>query len=152
MKVEAQLEKLGLKLPPATGPGANYVPWVREGNLIFVSGQIPQDEQGIRYKGRVGEEVSIEDGYASARLCALNCIAWLKHAVGDLDLVQQIVRVGGFVNCAASFGQHPQVINGASDLIVELFGESGRHARAAVGTSSLPLNVSTEVELIAVVK
>jgi enamine deaminase RidA (YjgF/YER057c/UK114 family) len=114
---------------------------------------VPRGADGkLAYVGKVGQELSVEDGYASARLCALNCMAQLQAALGSLDKVRRIVRVGGFVNCTDGFTQQPQVINGASDVLVEVFGDKGRHARAAVGNNALPGNVATEVELVAAVE
>jgi enamine deaminase RidA (YjgF/YER057c/UK114 family) len=150
MSIEKRLQELGLTLPPAAAPLANYVPFVREGSLVFVSGQVPRGEDGqLRYVGKVGAGLTVEDGYAAARLCALHCMAQLKAAAGSLDKVRRIVRVGGFVNCTEGFAQQPQVVNGASDLLVEVFGDKGRHARAAVGSNALPGNVAVEVELVA---
>jgi enamine deaminase RidA (YjgF/YER057c/UK114 family) len=153
MTIEQRLRELGIALPPAAAPVANYVPYVQEGSLIFVAGQVPRGADGkLAYVGKVGQELSVEDGYASARLCALNCMAQLQAALGSLDKVRRIVRVGGFVNCTDGFTQQPQVINGASDVLVEVFGDKGRHARAAVGNNALPGNVATEVELVAAVE
>jgi len=153
MTIEQRLRELGIALPPAAAPVANYVPYVQEGSLIFVAGQVPRGADGkLAYVGKVGQELSVEDGYASARLCALNCMAQLQAALGSLDRVRRIVRVGGFVNCTDGFTQQPQVINGASDVLVEVFGDKGRHARAAVGNNALPGNVATEVELVAAVE
>jgi enamine deaminase RidA (YjgF/YER057c/UK114 family) len=153
MTIEQRLRELGIALPPAAAPVANYVPYVQEGSLIFVAGQVPRGADGkLAYVGKVGQELSVEDGYASARLCALNCMAQLQAALGSLDKVRRIVRVGGFVNCTDGFAQQPQVINGASDVLVEVFGDKGRHARAAVGNNALPGNVATEVELVAAVE
>lgn len=153
MSIEQRLKELGITLPPAPAPGANYVPYVREGNLIFVAGQLPREADGqLQHVGKVGDELSVEDGYASARVCALNCLAQLQAALGSLDRVKRIVRVGGFVNCTDGFTQQAQVINGASDVIVEVLGDRGKHARAAVGNNSLPRNVATEVELVAAVE
>jgi enamine deaminase RidA (YjgF/YER057c/UK114 family) len=150
MSIEKRLQELGITLPSAAAPLANYVPYVQEGTLIFISGQVPRGDDGqLKYVGKVGQELSVEDGYASARLCALNCLAQLRAALGSLDKVKRIVRVGGFVNCTDGFTQQPQVVNGASDLIVEVFGDKGRHARAAVGNNALPGNVATEVEMVA---
>ncbi len=149
-KIEARLAELGITLPEAAAPAANYVPWTVTGNLIFVAGQITLADGTLKHQGRLGAGVTLEEGYAAARLCGLNVIAQLKAACdGDLDRVVQIVRLGGFVNAAADFHDHPKVINGASDLMVEVFGNKGRHARAAVGCASLPLNVATEVEAVA---
>jgi enamine deaminase RidA (YjgF/YER057c/UK114 family) len=150
MSIDKRLQELGITLPSAAAPLANYVPYVQEGTLIFISGQVPRGEDGqLKYVGKLGKELSVEDGYAAARLCALSCLAQLRAALGSLDKVKRIVRLGGFVNCTADFAQQPQVINGASDLIVEVFGDKGRHARAAVGSNALPGNVATEVEMVA---
>lgn len=153
MSIEQRLKELNITLPAASTPAANYVPYVREGSLIFVAGQLPWDLDGeLKHLGKVGQALSMEDGYASARLCALNCLAQLQAALGSLDRIKRIVRVGGFVNCVDGFTQQAQVINGASDVIVEVFGDRGKHARAAVGTNALPRNVATEVELVAAVE
>ncbi len=146
-KTEARLSELGIELPEAAAPAANYVPYVITGNLVFISGQITMWNGTLMYKGRLGENLSLDDGLAAARLCALNLIAQLKAACdGDLDRVSRCVRLGGFVNCTPDFTDHPKIVNGASDLMVEIFGEAGKHARAAVGCSSLPLGVSVEIE------
>ncbi len=149
--IDERLQELGIVLPSAPVPMANYVPCIEINGLIIVSGQVPKGDDGLKYVGKLGRNISVEEGYASARLCALNCLAQLKRYLGSLDKVKQIVRVGGFVNSTEDFTQHPQVINGASDVIVEVFGDKGHHARAAVGTSQLPSGVSTEVEMMAAV-
>jgi len=146
-KIDARLIELGIDLPEAAAPAANYVPYVITGNLVFISGQITLWNGDLMYKGRLGENLSLDDGLAAARLCGLNLIAQLKAACGgDLDRVSGCVRLGGFVNCTPDFTDHPKVINGASDLMAKVFGEAGKHARAAVGCSSLPLGVAVEVE------
>ncbi len=146
-KIDARLRELGIELPDAAAPVANYVPYVITGNLVFVSGQITIWNGELIVTGKLDEDVSLEDGIAAARLCGLNLIAQVKAACGgDLDKVTRVVRLGGFVNCTAEFTDHPQVINGASDLMVEVFGEAGRHARAAVGVASLPRSVAVEVD------
>jgi enamine deaminase RidA (YjgF/YER057c/UK114 family) len=148
-KIEAHITSLGLTLPVAAAPVANYVPFVRSGNLVFVSGQIPLQDGAIKYTGIVGAEVSAEDGYEAAKLCALNLIAQAKAACdGDLDRVKRVVKLTGFVACGATFGDHPKVINGASDLMVQVFGDAGRHSRAAVGAPSLPRGAAVEVEAV----
>ena len=148
-RIDARLAELGIRLPEAAAPAANYVPWTLSGNLLFVSGQITLHDGELTYQGKVGEDFTVEEGYRAARLCGLNIIAQAKAACGgDLDRVVRIVRLGGFVNAGAGFHDHPKVINGASDLMVEVFGDRGRHARAAVGCPSLPLNVATEVEAV----
>jgi enamine deaminase RidA (YjgF/YER057c/UK114 family) len=145
--VEKKLQSLGVALPRPVAPVANYVPFVKTGALVFVSGQIPLEDGHVRYRGQVGGALSLEDGYRSARLCAINLLAQLKAACdGDLDRVKRVVRLGGFVCCAADFADHPKVINGASDLMVEAFGDRGRHTRTSVGCASLPIDSATEVE------
>src|SRR5436853_3126624 len=149
-KIEARLTELGIELPQAAAPVANYVPFTKSGNLVVVSGQLCVWNGERRFVGKLGAGVSIADGQQAARLCALNVLAHLKVACGgDLDRVKRIVRLGGFVNCTPDFIDMPQVVNGASDLMVELFGDIGRHARAAVGVASLPGGVAVEVEAIA---
>lgn len=145
-KFEARLADLGITLPNSPAPAANYVPFVQVGDLVYVSGQISMDADGM-IKGKLGDGMSIEDAYAAARTCGINLIAQLKSACeGDLDRLVRVVKLNGFVNGTQDFGDHPAVINGTSDLMVEVFGEQGRHARAAVGTSSLPFGVAVEVE------
>jgi len=148
-RIEAQLKSLKIELPNAASPMANYVPAVRTGNLLFVSGQICQWNGERRYIGKLGAEISVEDGKAAARLCGLNLLAQAKRALdGDLDRILRVVRLGGFVNAAPGFAEQPQVVNGASDLMVEVFGDAGRHARAAVGVGSLPGGVAVEVDAV----
>ena len=147
--IAARLKELGITLPAAPAPVASYVPFVRSGNLVFISGQVTATPDGLKYLGPVGSELSLEDGRAAARLCALNVVAQLNAALdGNLDRVKRCVKLGVFVNAIPGFSQHPEVANGASDLIVEIFGDAGRHSRAAVGAGSLPRNVATEVEAI----
>jgi enamine deaminase RidA (YjgF/YER057c/UK114 family) len=148
-KVELRLKELGVSLPTPPAPVASYVPYVVSGNLVFVSGQVTFAPDGLKYVGTVGKELSLEDGKAAARLCAINVLAQAKAAAGgDLDRIKRCVKVTAFVNAVPGFGQHPEVANGASDLFVEAFGEAGRHARAAVGAGSLPRNVAVEVEAV----
>lgn len=148
-QIDKRLAELGLNLPVPAKPVANYVPWVRTGNLVFISGQVPVENGKATYTGQLGDTVSLEDGAKSARLCAINLIAQLKDACGgDLDRVKRVVKLVGFVNATPSFTDHPKVINGASDVMVEVFGDKGRHARSAVACPSLPLGVATEVEAI----
>lgn len=149
MSIEQRLQELGLELPPAPGPAANYVPFVQEGNLLFIAGQVPFGSDGkLNFVGKVGRELDEQQGYQAARMCALNALAQVKAAAGSLDKVKRVLSVRGFVNCTDDFTNQPEVVNGASDLLVELFGEKGRHARAALGTNSLPRNVATEVEIV----
>ena len=145
--IDTRLEELGLTLPEAAAPAANYVPYVQTGNLIVVSGQITLNNGTLEYVGRVGQDFDTDQAYEAAKLCGLNLIAQVKTACGgDLDRVKRVVRLGGFVNCTADFTDQPKVINGASDLMAEVFGDKGKHARAAVGVNTLPLGVAVEVE------
>ena len=148
--INKRLAELGIVLPKPAQPVATYVPWVRTGNLVYISGQGAVRDGKIEYTGKVGETLSVEDAVASARLTAINVVDHLRDACGgDLDRVKRIVKLLGFVNCTPTFGEQPKVINGASDLMVEVFGEKGRHARSAVGAPSLPFNLSVEIEAIA---
>ncbi len=144
--VEKKLSELGITLAEPAAPVANYVPFVRSGNLLMVSGQICLDSGKLIAKGQLGGGVSIEDGQKAARACAVNLLAQVKAALGDLDKVLRVVRLGGFVNSAPGFVDGPKVMNGASDLMVAAFGEKGKHARATVGVSALPLDAAIEVE------
>ena len=144
--VETRLAELGLSLPDAPAPAANYVPYVRSGALVFVSGQISAGREGP-VTGKLGADLAVEQGAEAAKLCALALIAQLRGACdGDLSRVKRVVKLNGFVNCTPDFTDQPKVVNGASDLMVAVFGEAGRHARAAVGAPSLPLGVAVEVE------
>lgn len=147
MRIEATLADKGITLPAAPMPAANYVPFVQAGNLIFVSGQISADDSGP-ITGKLGDGTSVEDGAAAARRCGLALIAQLKAAVGDLDRVTRVVKLTGFVNSTPDFTDQPKVINGCSDLMVEVFGDAGRHSRAAVSAASLPFGVAVEIEAI----
>ena len=147
-RIERRLAELGLELPQRPVPVGNYLPAARVGHLVFTSGQTARINGVRRYVGVVGQDVSESDAYLSARDATLNCLACVKQAIGSLDRVKRVVKVIGFVNVGREFGSHPTVINGASDLLERLFGEAGRHARSAVGLSSLPSNVSVEIELV----
>ena len=148
-RIDARLTELGIALPDAPTPAANYVPYVISGNLIFVAGQVPTWNGEVKYIGKIGADLSAEEGIAAARLCVLNIIAQAKAALdGDIDRIVRIVKVGGFVNSPSEFTDHPKVVNGASDLLVEIFGDSGRHARFAVGAGSLPLGVGVEIDAV----
>ena len=148
-RIDKRLAELGITLPSPPAPVASYVPYVVSGNLVTISGQVTLAEGGLKYVGVVGKDLSLEEGKAAARLCAINVLAQLKAAVdGNLDRVRQCVRLGVFVNAVAEYTQHPEIANGASDLMEEVFGEAGRHARASVGAGSLPRNVAVEVEAI----
>ncbi len=145
--VEQTLAKLGITLPTPASPVANYVPFVKSGNLLVVSGQLCFGADGkVVAKGQLGGSVSMEDGQKAARACAINVLAQLKAAVGDLDKVVRVVRLGGFINSAPGYTDGPKVMNGASDLMVEVFGDKGRHARSTVGVSALPADAAVEVE------
>ena len=139
---------MGLELPEVAAPVAAYVPTVRTGNLVFVSGQIPRVKGEIQYRGHLGSDLSVEDGRAAARLCALNALAAVKNEIGDLDKVRRVVKVTGYVASAAGFTDQPKVVDGASLFLGELLGEKGKHARAAVGVNELPLGVAVELEMI----
>ena len=147
-KVEGRLKDAGVVLPTPPAPAGNYVPVVVTGALAVVSGQIASKDGKVAIKGKLGADVSIEQGAEAARLCAINILAQLKAAIGDLDRVTRCVRLAGFVNCTAEFTDQPKVMNGASDLMALAFGEAGRHARAAVGAPSLPLGTAVEVEAL----
>jgi enamine deaminase RidA (YjgF/YER057c/UK114 family) len=144
--IEARLKELGVTLPLPPMPVASYVPVTISGNIVFVSGQIPIADGAIKYVGKLGVDVPLEAGQAAAQLCAINILAQLKAAIGDLDRVVKCLRLGVFVNAAPDYSQHPEVANGASDLIAALFGDAGKHARAAVGVGSLPRGVAVEVD------
>lgn len=150
--IEEKLESMGLKLPTPMGSVGTYVPAVQVGNLLFLSGVGPRKDGELIYTGKVGRDVSVEDGYDAAKHCALNALANLKAVAGDLDKVERIVKVLGFVNAPEGFEQSPKVINGFSDLLVELWGDKGRHARSAIGVYALPSNISVEVEMIVQLK
>lgn len=152
-QIDKRLAELGITIPAPAKPVATYVGWARTGNLVFTAGQVPLKDGEIQYKGKVGKDFSVEDGAQAARICAINIISQLKDACGgDLDRVKRIVKLVGFVNGVPDFADQPKVINGASDLMVEVFGEKGKHARSAVGAGSLPVNVAVEVEAVAEVE
>lgn len=145
--VETKLAALGLSLPDAPAPAANYVPFVRTGDQLFISGQISSDSNGL-IRGKLGDDLSVEEGVRAAQTCALSILAQAKAAVGDFDRVARLVKLVGFVNSTADFVEQPAVINGASDLMVAVLGDTGRHARSAVSAASLPLGVAVEIEAI----
>ena len=149
MSIETKLEELGITLPEAPAAVAAYQPWIRTGNLIFTSGQLPFRDGQIAYEGKLGAELSQDDGYQAARQCALNAIAQLKAASGNLDKIRKIVRIEGYVHCADGFRGHPQVLNGASDLVAEIFGEKGKHTRLALGINEMPLNAAVQLAMTA---
>jgi enamine deaminase RidA (YjgF/YER057c/UK114 family) len=143
-----RLAQLGLTLPPPPKPVATYVPFVIEGNMLYLSGQGPLEADGRIHTGKVGADVTVEEAYAHARATGLNMLAILHDALGDLGRVRRVVKILGMVNALPTFGDHPKVINGCSDLMVAVFGEAGRHARSAVGLGSLPNNIMVEIEAI----
>jgi enamine deaminase RidA (YjgF/YER057c/UK114 family) len=146
---ERRLQALGIKLPEPSTPGANYVPFIRFGDLLFLTGQLSQWNGERRFVGKLGREFGVEDGQRAARLCALNLVAHLRDALdGDLDRVERCIRVAGFVNSVPEFTGQSQVINGASNLFLEVFEDAGRHTRMAVGVSALPYDVAVEVEAV----
>ncbi len=146
---ETKLSEIGLTFPTLSTPVANYVPFVHTGSLLYISGQVPQKDGQVQHIGKLGGGMSIEEGQLAARLCALNVLGALRAACeGDLDRVVRCVRVGGFVNCTPDFADQPKVVNGASDLIVAVLGDRGKHARTAVGVNALPRGVAVEVDAI----
>ena len=146
--IAQRLSQLGIKLPNTAVPAGSYVPYVLEKNLLWISGQVPFWNGKVKYCGKVISDVSMDDAIMAARLCGLNILAQIKTALGDLNRVEQIIKLSGFVNSSSDFTDHPIVINGASDLMVDVFGELGRHTRVAIGASSLPLNSTTEVDAL----
>lgn len=149
MSAEANLEKLNITLPAPPKPAGNYVPYVRSGNLLFLAGQICMVDDAMTHTGKAGAEHTIESAYDAARTCALNACALLREAAGSLDNISRIVSVSGFVNAVPGFADSPAVINGASDLFGEIFGEAGKHARAAVAVTGLPKDSTVEIQVIA---
>lgn len=148
MGAEQKLKELGLILPPPPKPMANYVPTVKTGNLLFVSGHGPYDDGKTKISGKVGQELTVEEGYQTARNVALNCLASIKATIGDLDKVERFVKLLGMVNCTDDFKDQPKVINGCSDLLAAIFEEAGKHARSAVGMQALPNQIPVEIEMI----
>ncbi len=148
MEIEKKLKAMGLELPEPPTPNANYIGFVRVGNLLIIGGNIGRINGVLKYRGKVGGAVTLEQGYDAARNCALNHLAIIKAALGDLDRVERIVKVLGYVNVAPGFTDMPKVVNGESDLLVSLWGEKGQHTRAAVGVSSLSLDSPVETEII----
>ena len=147
MSIEDKITELGITLPEAPAAVAAYQPWIRTGNLIFTSGQLPFRDGEIAFAGKLGAKVSDEDGYQAARQAALNALAQIKSATGDLDKVQKIVRIEGYIHCAEGYRGHPQVLNGASDLIAEIFGDRGQHTRLALGINEMPLNAAVQLAM-----
>ncbi len=152
MTIEEKITALGFSLPPTPKPVAVYVPAIAAGDLVFSSGQLPLANGQLAAKGKVGRDVTKEQAYAAARICALNALSAIKSVIGDLDRIQQIVKVVGFVASAEGFTEQPSVINGASEFFKEIFGTQGAHARSAVGVAELPLGASVELEMIVKIK
>jgi enamine deaminase RidA (YjgF/YER057c/UK114 family) len=147
MSPEEKLKDLGITLPPAPKPGGNYLPYRRSGNLLILAGVISFGPDDTQWTGQIGAERTLEEGYAAARQCGLNVLATIRDAVGSLDQVKQLLYVSGYVNAIPNYGQSPSVINGASDLFVDVFGDAGRHARAAVSVAGLPKNATVEIQV-----
>ena len=147
-QVETRLNELQIELPAPAAPAANYVPYILSGSQLFVSGQLPFGPDGLAFTGKLGADVDVATGQQAARLCAINILAQAKAALGDLDRIDQCLKLGGFVNAVPDFTDHPQVVNGASDLIVAALGDKGRHTRFAVGCGSLPLGAPVEVDAL----
>lgn len=147
--IEEKIASMKISIPIPPKPAGSYIPTVRSGNLVFVSGQIPIKDGKVEFQGKVPTDVSIETAQNAARLCAINVLAQLRAEIGTLDKVTKIIKVSGFVNSTPNFFEHPKVINAASDLLFEIFGEKGKHTRVAVGVSSLPLNSTVEIDLLA---
>jgi enamine deaminase RidA (YjgF/YER057c/UK114 family) len=147
--IDEKLRALGIILPTPPKPAGSYIPVTKTGNLVFVSGQIPIESGKVQYTGQVPKDISVEDAQKAARLCIINALAQLKAEIGILDKVSRIVKVSGFVNSSSEFYEQSKIINAASDLLFEIFGEVGKHARIAIGVASLPLNSAVEIDLIA---
>jgi len=152
LSVAEKLKELGVTVPEPLPAMGSYVPAVLAGNILFVAGHPPVENGKIRYKGKVGKDVTLEDGRHAAQLCIINCLAAARGVLGDLDRIERVVKLTGYVNCLEDFEKHPDVINGASDLLEQMWGENGRHARAAVGSISLQANIAVEVEAVFKVK
>lgn len=151
-KIEARLKEMNIELPPVGEPRFSYIPCNRTGNLLYLSGQDCRINGVLMYEGKVGSDLTIEQGQEAARQVIINCLAVMKSYLGDLDRVVKIVKLLGFVNSAPGFGDQPYIMNGASNLLIDVFGESGRHARSAIGTSDLPFHTPVEIELIVEIK
>lgn len=151
MRIEQELEKLGFVLP-VPKPLAAYVPAVRSGNLIFTAGQGPTLDGKAKFTGKLGRELTEEQGYQAAQVCVVNCLACVKSLIGDLDKVERVVKLLGFVACVDGFTRQPWVMNGASELLIKLFGDRGKHARSAIGTNQLPLDIPVEIEIVVQVR
>ena len=150
--IEDKIKELGFVLPEAPKPLAAYVPALKVEKLVYTAGQLPMTKGELKYKGKLGSDISVEDGRSAAEICALNCLAAVKGIIGNLDDIERIVKLTAFVNSADNFTDQPKVANGASELIGKIFGESGKHARSAVGVNELPLNAPVEIEMIVKIK
>ena len=151
--IDKKINELGLILPQVSTPIANYLPYKIHKEILYISGQAPIKDGKILYSGKIGKDLSIEEGILASRLCCLNIISIIKDACkGDWDKFESILKIGGFVNCIDGFKDQPKIINGASDMMVEIFGEKGKHSRFAVGTNSLPLNITVEIEALVALK
>jgi len=148
LSYEERAKSIGITIPKAATPVGSYVPAVQTGQLIFVAGQGSMRQDGPAFKGKVGQDLTVNDGYEAAKLAALNCLAAAKSVLGTIDRVERVVKVNGYVNSAPGFTDQAKVMNGASDVLVNIFGEKGRHARTSVGVSDLPLNIAVEVEVV----
>ncbi len=146
--IDARLAELGIALPQAAPPAANYVPTLITGNQLIISGQLPMQDGALKITGQLGNDVSLEEGVEAARLCAINILAQIKRALDGFDRFERLLKLGGFVNAPASFTDHPQVINGASDLMVAVLADAGRHTRFAVGAAGLPFNAAVEIDAL----
>jgi enamine deaminase RidA (YjgF/YER057c/UK114 family) len=146
--IEEKLNELGIEIPEAPKPLASYIPVTRTGNLVFTAGQIPMKNGELIYKGKVGKDISLENGINAAELCTINCLSVIKSLIGNLDNIKRIVKVTVFVNSADGFSDQPKVANGASDLLVNVFGDNGKHVRSAVGVNELPIDCAVEIEMI----
>lgn len=149
MTTEQRLEELGIELPTAPEPAGNYEPWLITGHLVYTSGQLPWKNGQLAYTGRLGDELSADSGALAARLCALNALAQLRLAVRDLDFISRIIRMDGSVHCADGFTDHPRVLDGASNLLLEVLGDRGRHTRTALGVRNMPLGAAVQISLVA---
>lgn len=150
--IEEKLKELGLAIPEAPKPLAAYIPATRSGSLVFTAGQLPMADGKLLFEGKLGKEVSLDEGVKSAEICAINCLSVIKSEIGDLNRIARIVKVTVFVNSSEGFTQQPQVANGASELLVKIFGDAGKHVRSAVGVNELPINAPVEIEMIAEIK
>lgn len=151
-EIENRLKELGIELPEAAAPAANYVPTIITGNQLIISGQLPMQDGALKITGQLGADLSVDEGVEAARLCAINILAQIKRSLNGFERFERLLKLGGFVNAPASFTDHPQVINGASNLMVEVLGDAGRHTRFAVGAAGLPFNAAVEIDALVEIK